>query len=233
MGTSPATSSRPRWLWPAVAVGAVLLLLVGLGVGLLAGRGGEARPTQTASADGSSSGTAGGSDSACGLAPGSQEVPQKGPEAEWATLDRTVVPTSKTYGPTQIDGPLRTCYAHSPTGALFAAMNIGTALFAPGGDKVLAEQVTDGPLKDSLKDQAGRHDEESSADRAEIRAFSVTANDPDHVEVVVISQPAGASMKRIPLTMVWQDGDWRVDGQAQNQAEAIDSMEGYVPWSAP
>ena len=63
---------------------------------------------------------------------GSQTVPSTSPpQAQWGTVGSMQVPQNPTvYGPERSDGPWETCFAHNPSGALLAAMNLwaeGTA----------------------------------------------------------------------------------------------------------
>src|SRR4051794_28153543 len=61
--------------------------------------------------------------SVCGLPPGSQEIPQTPPEANWELVGKIAAPKSRTVGPGVDTAKRRMCFAHSPTGALFAAAN--------------------------------------------------------------------------------------------------------------
>ena len=53
------------------------------------------------------------------------------PQAQWGTVGSMQVPQNPAvYGPQRSDGPWETCFAHNPSGALLAAMNLwaeGTA----------------------------------------------------------------------------------------------------------
>ena len=69
---------------------------------------------------------ASGGDSRCGLAAGDQRIPATPPESEWELVDGIASPQSDTVGPGVREGKRRLCYAHSPTGALFAAVNFLT-----------------------------------------------------------------------------------------------------------
>src|SRR4051812_26504811 len=60
--------------------------------------------------------------SVCGLAPDSQQVPQTPPDAQWELVGTIAAPKSDAIGPGIEKGTRRLCFAHSPTGALFAAI---------------------------------------------------------------------------------------------------------------
>ena len=73
------------------------------------------------------------SSTACTLPPGSQAIPSSSPPAgtQWATVGSMQVPQAPNlYGPQRTHGVFNTCFAHSPSGALLAAINLwaeGTA----------------------------------------------------------------------------------------------------------
>ncbi|HET6986401.1 MAG TPA: hypothetical protein VFI00_07280, partial [Kribbella sp.] len=67
---------------------------------------------------------------ACSLPDGDQAAPTKAPSADgWEVSNRVVVPRSATYGPAKTDPDgFRHCFAHSPTGAVYAAYNAIAAI---------------------------------------------------------------------------------------------------------
>src|SRR4051795_11509350 len=111
-----------------VAAAAFLGIVIIAVVGILLIRPGESSdsdhgtPPQSSN-DGKPAASADPAASVCGLAPGSQEIPQTPPEAKWELVGKVAAPTAAAVGPGRKEGKLRTCYAHSPTGALFAAAN--------------------------------------------------------------------------------------------------------------
>ena len=66
----------------------------------------------------------------CNLPDNDQTIPTKPPQVDgWEVSRRVVVPRSTTYGPARADNDgFRRCFAHSPTGAVYAAYNAIAAL---------------------------------------------------------------------------------------------------------
>lgn len=217
--------SRSRAVWVAVAVLVVVLAAVGTGWLLGAGaRDGEPEPGAQGQSGGASAEAGGGSDSACGLPDGSQAVPAEGPEAEWETLQGHTVPVSKKFGPGQLEGEDRSCFAHSPTGALFAALNIGRVL---PKDLVL-KHMTKGGLRDALKEAP-----EASVDpksRTVVRGFKLDVESKNAVVVRPVYSTDGGALHEIPARMVWKSGDWMMDGNYMSQPRDVNSLEGYAEW---
>lgn len=219
--------SRSRAVWVAVAVLVVVLAAVGTGWLLGAGaRDGEPEPGAQGQSGGASAEAGGGSDSACGLPDGSQAVPAEGPEAEWETLQGHTVPVSKKFGPGQLEGEDRSCFAHSPTGALFAALNTGRVL----PKEHLLKHVTKGPRRDALEDAPAATVDPDS--RTVVRGFKIEVAGEDEVLVRPVYSTDGGGLYEVPVRVVWEDGDWMIDGSADARSEPadVDSLEGYVTW---
>ncbi|WP_052207241.1 hypothetical protein, partial [Sinomonas humi] len=151
-GQSPPQGRSP-WTRPwFIASAAAVVLIVALGIAYaMVPSGGHTNaapaPTLTATAAGTAGG---GQESACGLPAGDQRYPSIGLPTRWELLGRVAVPTDPHgIGPGRVDGTVRTCYQHSPTGALYAAANIiGTGLL-PGGQTVIFKNLAaNSPMRD-------------------------------------------------------------------------------------
>ncbi len=154
--TSEASPLQSRgFVVSAAGVGLLMLAAVFLIVATIAGRHApSARQMALGSHAGGATPATGGRASAgggglsvddprgCSLSAGSQAVPVTAPVSGWALVGSTAAPTARsTVGPQKsIDG-LRVCFAHSPTGALFAAASFWaeatavpqTVLYGPAG----------------------------------------------------------------------------------------------------
>ena len=111
-----------RW-WPAaVVVGLIVTLgLILTAAGLLGGGGGAAPPSAFAASPTPAQDT-----SVCGLPDvalsGSLE---KAPSAKWSLVGTIAAPTVDGQGPGRVDADgFRSCFAHTPSGAVVAAANI-------------------------------------------------------------------------------------------------------------
>ena len=213
---------------PLLAAAVVVVLLAAIGIGWMLGRGGSDEPTQpvTASQDSSASTSNGETAGSCGLPAGSDAAPTEAPEATWEVVRGATVPRSQEFGPAKVtDDGDRACYARNPTGALFAAANfVGMPL------DVFLEHITPGPYKD-LYDGL-EIPEPTPGDVFTVRAFKVEPKGPDKVTVTLVSSSSsGTTMTAIPGDLVWEDGDWMVDGTQENQGSTkVTSLDGYVEW---
>src|SRR3954454_1633445 len=84
--------------------------------------------------------------SICGLPAGNQQIPAVPPQTRWELVGTIAAPTApKTTGPGIQEGKRRLCFAHSPTGALFAAVNfVATSQAASGAPAIVRELTAEG-----------------------------------------------------------------------------------------
>src|SRR4051794_35844273 len=84
--------------------------------------------------------------SVCGLPAGNQHVPAVGPQTRWELVGTIAAPTDpNTIGPGIQEVKRRLCFAHSPTGALFAAVNfMAVAGGSPNNTALLRELTAEG-----------------------------------------------------------------------------------------
>jgi len=167
--------------------------------------------------------------SACSLPAGSQAVPWTSPPAaQWGTVGSMQVPQNPgLFGPQHTDGPWSTCFAHDPSGALLAAMNLwaeGTAVapselvarLAVGAPKNLGSDVrlgSDGPIQ--------------------FAGYRYGSYTPAVAEVVVVFRGPEGKLLAVATTMVWAGEDWKYwfppDGAPAMQV--LGDLTGYVQWS--
>jgi hypothetical protein len=173
----------------------------------------------------------------CGLPAGDQAVPAEAPAVDgWEVSRRVVVPRSSTYGPgtTDSDG-FRHCFAHSPTGAVYAAYSAIAAI--ADQDKLVPtvkKLMVPGPATDSLLRQAG--DESSSgASTVQVVGYRVIDAGPDRV-TLMLAMPVESVYMSANLTLVWHQGDWRL--QPPTPGEAVGApfsqhrdLSDFVKWS--
>ncbi len=174
----------------------------------------------------------------CGLPAGDQAVPAEAPAVDsWEVSRRVVVPRSSTYGPgtTDSDG-FRHCFAHSPTGAVYAAYSAIAAIadqskLVPTVKKLMVP----GAATDSLLRQAGTEDPSSSTSTVQVVGYRVIDAGPDRV-TLMLAMPAESVYMSASLTLVWHQGDWRL--QPPPPGEAVGApfsqhrdLSDFVKWS--
>ncbi|UUW93022.1 hypothetical protein [Pimelobacter simplex] len=168
-------------------------------------------------------------DLGCNGTKGSTETPTLPPKATWEPVGAAVAPSSADYGPSEVSGFVRTCYQHSPTGALFAALNIVSAIAAaPSAERtaVIEAGMTAGEYRD----------EALSAPPGElgwkIAAFHVEGCSAERCNLVLVVSAKG-SFGTLNVPLIWAAGDWRVDGTRNAGGGGLESVPpGYVSWGA-
>lgn len=185
--------------------------------------GPSSSPTASSSSDSSTS--------ACGLPDGPQTAPTTAPKAEWVVGPTGIAyPTSSTFGPAKTTGGLHTCFAHNPTGALFAAVLYTNDFDDPSvSAKAIAQRfappqpvkrVSNRPTGQGGVQMKGFKFVDVTRDRVTVTlALTDTTSDGDPVAGVI-------------NTLAWQDGDWHVVPPEGGHApvSSLPVMDGYVLW---
>ena len=191
----------PRWVrWTLLGVALVVLTIVGAFVWLLDPFSSHeaalpASPASTATSAATSSST-------CGLPDGDQAVPTKAPQASWDQVGNLLLPSSPALGPGHANGTARTCFAHSPAGAVMAALNASASDASkpnPSGLQFAGFQIID-----------------STSDRVTLElAYRLTQG-----------SHAGALLSTNGV-MAWRSGDWKLVGGADSMT-ALADLAGFV-----
>jgi hypothetical protein len=234
-----------RLMLPAAAV-AVVLLGAGLAFALTGRSPASRSPAATAPAPASPAGAAG---------PGSLGQPQVPrvslASVRWSGFYGVELPVSAQAGPYDTSGGTAAGFAHSPLGALLAAVNIGVRANAQWGPRiftaVIRGQVT-GPDAAALLagcqaayDQAAQSGQVTggqplgTVDVTE-QAFRWVAYTPAAAILdLAVAGPgsSGATVRAsVQMEAVWDGGDWKVvappGGDWGNSAAELSSLAGYT-----
>jgi hypothetical protein len=150
---------------------------------------------------------------------------------------RVVVPRSSAYGPGKQDRDgFRRCFAHSPTGAVFATYNVIAAMadqhqaLATVGKLMLPGPDTDALLKQLRKESA-----EEDSNPIQIAGFRVLDATTDRA-TVMLAMPVETAFMTATFTLVWHAGDWRLvpppPGSALGAPYAQQrDLSGFVTWN--
>ena len=234
-----------RLLLPAAAVAAILL-----GAGLafaLTGRPPAARnPAATATAPASPAGTAG---------PGSQGQPQVPrvslASVRWSGFYGVELPVSAQAGPYDTSGGVAAGFAHTPLGALLAAVNIGVRANAQWGPRiftaVIRGQVTGPDAAALLASCQAAYDQAAQSggvtggqplgtvDVTEQAFRWITYTPAAAILDLAVAGPgaSGATVRAsVQMEVVWDGGDWKVvappGGDWGNSAAGLSSLAGYT-----
>jgi hypothetical protein len=159
-------------------------------------------------------------------------VPQ---DVRWELYQGVAVPVSDVHGPSSTSGGVASGYAHTPTGALIASVQILYRLaLAPQGEwRPVAQEQVAGPDKAAFIDQLAQVDRGQTDPRIQqIAGFRFVSYDE---ATAVIETASGSPGEYTVGTQVlrWSDGDWRFYmGDAEhNTARTSPDLSGFVAWS--
>ncbi|MFC6157853.1 hypothetical protein [Kribbella jiaozuonensis] len=174
----------------------------------------------------------------CNRAAGDQSVPQQPPAVDgWEVSSRIVVPRSSGFGPAKTDADgFRRCFAHSPTGAVYAAYSAYAAM--ADQDKVVAtarKLMVPGPGTDALIRELQTDQSASGYTVPQLAGYRVIDAGPDRVSLMLATSVNTAYMS-LTLTLVWHDGDWLLQPPAVGEPVGAPfsqhrDLSDFVAWS--
>jgi len=232
--TQPSSPSTSRgFIAAAIIIGVIVLATVIVVVTSLTTPKPAAQPTATPNgpiADATDK-------SICGL-PGfeTENSLTAAPETKWELVGTVAAPTDPDVGPGFVnkDG-VRTCFAHTAEGALFAAVNY----IALGSDARtqphLVDLVEPGLGRDALK--AAGPDLTQSNSRVQVAGFKVNSYSANVAVLDVVYRVTSSSNQLVsfPMVMHWAAGDWKLSvtdkGEPPFAAAPLQSLGGYLPWA--
>jgi hypothetical protein len=193
--------------------------------------GASSEPSKSADAAGKS---------VCGLPSSTERALGAAPKSKWELVGNMAAPTDpKTFGPGVTDGDgFRSCFANSPTGALYAAANM-IALGSSGTQdelKLADKLLVPGPGRDAaIKAAKTRTSTAGSGETAQVSGFLLKSYSPAEADVdLAIKLPNGALAHSV-LSLRWIAGDWKVkasdDGQVFNGVAQLSDLSGFILWS--
>lgn len=187
--------------------------------------------------------------SICGL-PGfaaSGEVTAAPHVTKWGYEDQSLwpYPTSPAIGPgeTSSSSGVRSCFAHTPEGSLFAAANVAAMMTNPQITSNVDAVISffgQGPeyqtIVHSLRSKGLGSQDQDMDSRAEMGGFRVLEYDASHavVDLAYRGTSMGQSIDMsIVYHLVWSDGDWKLrsESEAPITSSVISSLSGYVVWN--
>jgi hypothetical protein len=245
-GAPSPTHEKSAWLQPgfiAAAAVVTLVILLGLILALTGGSDGDAGggstspPAAPATPQGSGQKT---DASVCGLPAGDNTVPTKPPPGKWELVGRVAVPTAvKSVGPGTVRNGLRSCFVHSPTGALYAAVNVIAMTASDAQREAFLRRLTaPGVGRDRALSNLGPSSDATSTG-LQVAGYSISDYRPSSVVVDLafrVDKGNAAGYVHLPLALRWLDGDWKLavpdTGQPFNGMARLPSLAGYVTWKA-
>jgi hypothetical protein len=200
-----------------------------------------APPANSGSATASPGASAGADNSVCGLPASSETALGSAPNSEWELVGRMATPTDpKTFGPGVTDeSGFRSCFAHSPTGALYAAMNVA-ALGSTGSPELVAKLadrlLVPGTGRDAAMQEASANVSSAGNNTTiQVRGFIIKSYTPSEADIDLAFETNNGALGHSTLSMRWIDGDWKVkpadDGVTFSSVSQLHDLSGFVLWS--
>ncbi|MEV7649074.1 hypothetical protein [Arthrobacter sp. NPDC089319] len=195
-------------------------------------------PAETSgSATVSPSASAGANKSVCGLPGSSESALGTAPQSKWELLGTMAVPAEpSTAGPGKVgrDG-LRSCFAQSPTGALYATANIWAASFNGHAKQVYLELAADSPSRDKAV-QAIREGKDvggGASPKVQIAGFIIHSYSPEAAVVELALKSNDGGLGALSTSLLWENGDWKLDMPAAGggTVRQISDLSLFIPWA--
>ena len=235
-------TDSPFNIWWVVSGIGIVLVVVALILVLVFGRGGasndDAAPEGTATSEPAPTESADvATTTSCDLDDGNQDIPVTAPEATWTTVGYLLVPSSNEYGPVPVEGSEWSCFAHSPTGALFAATHVLAGAGGPDFEAFMnAAAVDNSALQAWIAAEDPETHTQSPGNVAQFAGFQMTSVAPDRVTVKLALAQSGITGS-YTVDMVWDDADgaWKVDMSAStffDNVATLEDLDTFTPWSA-
>jgi hypothetical protein len=230
---SPLT--KPKFIISAVVVAIIVALGIILAVIPKGGGAPTPEPSNAGPSTGSSQPSATSAASVCGLPSGDQAKPATAPaDTKWELVGKIAAPTSpKQFGPgkTESNG-LRSCFAHSPTGALYAGANVVILASSGRNDLVLQHLTVDGPERDKML-QSPAAGSSSGSPSFQLAGFKIMDYSSDRAVIEYGFKVSNGTFGSLPVVLQWASGDWKAVPPASGQPEGkqLADLSGFIPWA--
>lgn len=174
--------------------------------------------------------------SICGLPAGSENALGTAPETTWELVGTMAAPTDSKIGPGQVDEQgIRSCFSRTPTGALYAAVNLWALGSNPANEPAIAGQLAaKGPGRDAGM-KAPETPAPSSGVKIQIAGFNVVSYTADQAVVDLAFKADNGALGSVRTTLLWQDGDWKGvvadNGAPLEEPHPVSDLSGFIPWS--
>jgi len=235
---APATGpwSQPWFVIAAVALAFIAVLAFVLALTGPADRE-AAAPGPPPKAAGATQSATGPRASACGLAGGEQDVPVVAPaRTRWELVGTMAAPTAPdAHGPGVVDDGFRSCFAHSPVGALYAAVSFWALGTAKPGAEVMERLAAETVHRARAIRDARAGGDEPALDRSttlQVAGFRFVSYDAGTATIDLAVRVSNGGTASLPTTLQWEDGDWKyvVPSDGDPGVSQLPDLAGYATW---
>ena len=233
-------SARPRWLVPVIATGFLAALAVWViaspGQSLRAGSHHHPVTRQAASSPSIPSPSATASPSSL-----DQSVPDSPPPGvTWQIIDTVALPSSAGAGPASVADGIPSGFAHTPTGALVAMVQIDFRhLIEPNFVAVTQADVANTPGRAQFFDlvEADGLTNPTNPEPGtylQLTGFQFVSYTPSTAVIQLLTARSDGSYQVSTLSVAWDGNDWQLvlqaDGTDSPNQQIVSSPVGFVLW---
>lgn len=167
-------------------------------------------------------------------------IPYSAPPAvTWQFEADMLIPLQKDGGPaTMADNGVRSCFAHSPTGAVLATLVLlGQIRNQDLAESVLMTRVLAGPGRTRALAEVRSPSTPQATGQVQFAGFKVIDYQRNRAIIQVAAELNNSSVASLPVTMVWSGGDWKAalkpDGSFNGEVapDVLQGLDGYVRFS--
>jgi hypothetical protein len=141
------------------------------------------------------------------------------------------------HGPAKVDSDgFRRCFAHSPSGAVYAAYNAIAAMADQRkGIDTVGKLMLPGRDRDALISKLRQETPDTVSEPTQLAGYRVLDASRDRA-TVTLALPVESEYVSLTLTLVWQAGDWRMVPPAPGESVGAPysqhpDLDGFVAWS--
>ena len=224
--------TQPRFVTAAIVVG--LIVVLGIVLAVTGGKGDSTAASPSAPNPPASSAPAASRD--CDLPAGSQSVPVDTPQGtRWELVGKMIAPTApKTYGPAVVKDGFRTCFAHSPMGALYATASFWATATAKAPPDIYERLAADSKARDkAIAASQGQGPGLGTSASLQIVGFSFGSYERSRADVRLALRAGNGRLVQIDSTMLWTGGDWRyqIPLDQRPAVSALTDLNDFVRWT--
>jgi len=158
-------------------------------------------------------------------------------DTKWKNVGAILVPTSSAYGPVRYQGPVWSCYAHSPMGAVMASYGILATLTGPGWKTVAEHEIVPGAGQRAFiaAGEKQQYKPPAPGSVSQPVGFQVVSYSPASATIESLSGGSG-SYTASEQTLSWTGGDWKIvvtpSGSTGPDPQTVSSSAGFVLWGS-
>jgi hypothetical protein len=164
-------------------------------------------------------------------------IPTTAPkDVTWELVGAQPVPVSRSAGPRQVSGGVASGYAHTPEGALIAAVQISTRSSIYVGraswEPTITRQMIDSPDREALLRWSAQYDPPPRVEVGDLSAlggYRFVSYTPDATIIALALRSSGGRWGLMTYTLRWSSGDWRMEPPPGGEWASVQTLPNTLP----